>query len=53
MSYFDIFNAAQQGVGRVHVLGSKKFQTEDQEQVFNAAQPGVRRHSWNSVLMAL
>ena len=29
MSYFDIFNAAQQGVGRVHVLGSKKLQTEE------------------------
>ena len=28
------FNAAQPGVGRVQVLGSKKFQTEDQEQVF-------------------
>ena len=28
------FNAAQPGVGRVQVLGSKKFQTEDQEQFF-------------------
>ena len=25
-----IFNAAQPGVGRVQVLGSKKFQTDEQ-----------------------